>query len=107
MDLSSEEIFFLVDSITFLVMIICLTILGVLMYVIITKKLNAVCIIEDYERQKEDFKKENAALKSFIKHHLDKSRIKNFEMFQNAIRAQEKRLKTYVDEQIKKKKDEN
>lgn len=106
MDLSTKEIFFLLDLVSWLVMILCITKLVVILYRIAKMKITDIDVVDFVAQQKEFIVQKNEELKDSIKHSLAKQENKSFELYQNTLKAQEKRLKEYIDERFKKQQDE-
>lgn len=107
MDLTPEEIFLLVDKFVFITFVICLTILAFIMYNVVRKYFESIASMQSYEEQKNLISQELEILEKALEHILDKYKIESFEMFQNTIKASEKRIKDYIDGITKKNTDEN
>lgn len=107
MDLTSDEIFFLVDNLVFLITFICLAILVVTLYKSTNNYFNSVTILAACDRDKQILEAKNEALENSILGKLEEHKLENFEMFHNGLKAHEKRIKEHIDENTKENKDAN
>ena len=106
MTLSYQEFAFVLDVVSWLVMIICITKIVTIVYRLALTKISDIDVTQLVFELKDYLESKKDDILSFIRDLLDKQFIKFFEMLDNRLKAQEKRIKKHIDEAIQKMKDE-